>query len=89
MFMFFCIFLYSRVYNYMYLCKNKGKNMTKITIRLMIPMLRIQILQLAMSTNFTQNWREHCTVKYSVVQICYNFVMEECGVNIPILQKGH
>ena len=34
MFMFFCIFLYCRMYNYMYLCTNKGKNMTKITIRL-------------------------------------------------------
>ena len=28
MFMFFCISLYCRMYNYMYLCTNKGKNMT-------------------------------------------------------------
>ena len=35
--------------------------MTKITIRLIIPILRICILWPAMSTNFTQNWREHCT----------------------------
>ena len=59
MFMFFCIFLYCWMYNYMYLCTNKGKNMTKITIRLMIPIL--QILQPATLTNFTQNWRKHCT----------------------------
>ena len=37
--MFFCIFLYCGMYNYMHLCKNKGKNMTKITTRLMIPNL--------------------------------------------------
>ena len=35
----FCIFLYCRMYNYMYLYTNKDKNMTKITIRLMIPIL--------------------------------------------------
>ena len=62
----FCIFLYYRMYNYMYLFTNKGKIMTKITIRLMIPILRIQIVRLAMSTNFTQNWKEHCTVVYLV-----------------------
>ena len=56
MFMFFCIFLQFRMYNYMYLCTNKSKNMTKITFRLIIAILRP-----AMSTNFTQNWREHCT----------------------------
>ena len=45
----------------MYLSTNKGKNMSKITIRLMIPILQIQILLPTMSTNFTQNWKEHCT----------------------------
>ena len=44
----------------MYLCTNKGKNMTKITIRLIIPILRIRILRPAMLTNFTQNLGEHC-----------------------------
>ena len=43
----------------MYLYTNKGKNMTKITIRLMIPILRIQILWPAMSTNLPQNWKKH------------------------------
>ena len=52
MFMFFCIYLYCRMYS----CTNKGKNVIKIAVRLMIP-----ILQPAMSTNFTQNWREHCS----------------------------
>ena len=60
MFMVFSNILYCRMYNYMYLCTNKGKNMTKIAIRLIIPILRIQILRPAMLTNFTQNWREHC-----------------------------
>ena len=50
------------MYDYMYLCTNKGKNMIKITIRLIIPILQIRILWPAMSTNFTQNWREHCTI---------------------------
>ena len=54
MFMFFCIFLYCRMYNYMYLCTNKSKNMTKITIKFISP-----IFQLATSTNFMQNCREH------------------------------
>ena len=45
----------------MYLCTNKGKIMTKITIRLINPILRIRMLQPAMLTNFTQNWREDCT----------------------------
>ena len=62
MFVFFFIFLYCRIYNYMYLCKNKGKNMTETTIKLMIPILRIWILRPAKSSNFTQNWREHCTL---------------------------
>ena len=39
--------------------QKKTKSMTKITIRLMIPILQTQILWPAMSTNFTQNWREH------------------------------
>ena len=34
--------------------------MTKITIKLIISILQIRILRPAMSTNFTQNWREHC-----------------------------
>ena len=34
----------------MYLCTNKGKNMTKITIKLIIPILRIRVLRPAMST---------------------------------------
>ena len=34
--------------------------MTKITIRLMILILRNQFLGPAMSANFMQNWREHC-----------------------------
>ena len=58
MFMFLCISFYCRMYNYMYLCTNKGKNMTKITIKLIIPILIIHILQSAMST---QDWREYCT----------------------------
>ena len=58
----FLYFLYCRMYNYMYLCTNNGKNMTKITIRLMIPILLSGILQPAMSTNFTQTWREHCNI---------------------------
>ena len=45
----------------MYLCTNKSKNITQITIRLINPILRILILRPAMLTNFTQNWREHCT----------------------------
>ena len=44
----------------MYFCINKGKHIIKITIRLINPILRIRILWPAMSTNFTQNWREHC-----------------------------
>ena len=38
--MLFCIFLYCRMHNYMYLYTNKAKNMTKITIKLMIPISR-------------------------------------------------
>ena len=60
MFMFFYIFLYFRMYNYMNLCTNKGKNIIKITIKLMIQILQIQILRPTMLTNFAQNWREHC-----------------------------
>ena len=61
-------FFYRRMYNYMYLCKNKGKNMTKIVKRLMIPILRIHILRPAMSNNFTQNWRLYCTgALYTIV----------------------
>ena len=63
MFVFLCFF-YCRMYNYMYLCTNKGKNMIKITIRLIIPILRIRILQPAVPTNFTQNWREHYTLSW-------------------------
>ena len=37
--------------------------MTKTTIRIKIPILRICILGLVMSTNFTQNWKEHCTLQ--------------------------
>ena len=50
----------------MYICVQTRAKMTEITIRLMIPILQtpilqIQILRPAMLTNFTQNWREHCT----------------------------
>ena len=48
------------MYDYMYLCTNEDKNKIKITIRLMIPILRTCILRLSMLTNFTQNWMEPC-----------------------------
>ena len=74
MFMFFCILFYYRMYNYMYLCTNKAKNMTKITIRLFIPILQIHILWTAMSTNITQNWWEHCIYTiYWIVFMYSNF----------------
>ena len=65
---FFCIFLYCRIYNDVYLCINKARNMTQITIRLMIPILR-----LAMLANYTQNWREHCILLFflSILSILF------------------
>ena len=66
----FLYFPYCRMYNYIYLCTNKGKNMTKITIRLINPILRIHILRPAMLTNFMQNWREHCSYRpYSCARV--------------------
>ena len=92
MFMFFYIFLYCRMYNYMYLCTNKGKNITKITIRLMIPIFRI--LRLAMSTNFTQNWRKQCTylmfvcVFVVITNLWCSVYIISCYVVVPIILKG-
>ena len=66
MFVFFCIFLYCRMYK-LNLCTNKGKNMTKITIRLINPILQIDILRPAILTNFTQSWRKHCNSTNSFI----------------------
>ena len=44
-----------------YMCTNKGKNMIKITIRLINQILLIYILRPAMLTNFMQNWSEQCS----------------------------
>ena len=52
----------------MYLFTNKGTKNIKITIRLLIPILQIRMLWPAMSTNFTQNWREHCSSIKSLIQ---------------------
>ena len=78
-FMFICIFLRCRMYKYMYLCTNKDKTMTQITIRLIDPILRVSILQPVMSTNFTQNWREHCTKVHTLLcQLLKCEILEKC-----------
>ena len=74
----------------MHLSTNKGKIIIKITIRLMIPILRIQILRPAMPTNFMQNWKKHCTknIIYMCVNVCAFFICRSLA-QVPWGNKFH
>ena len=77
------------MYNYMYLCTNKGKNMTKITIRLMIPILRIQVLWPVMLTNLQQNLKKYTRLTVGQLKYACNFTKKISSAGGELSYETH